>query len=99
MISSGIPTCRANASDLSRVPANISGAVSYCIYLVNEPVQKLVGVTLAMVVQGNAALFTMIWIPGAVVLPLLVSWWLHEWVELPAQHYGRAMAVAAVTAG
>jgi peptidoglycan/LPS O-acetylase OafA/YrhL len=75
------------------------GAVSYCIYLVNEPVQKLVGVTLAMVVQGNAALFTMIWIPGAVVLPLLVSWWLHEWVELPAQHYGRAMAVAAVTAG
>jgi len=75
------------------------GAVSYCIYLVNEPVQKLVGVTLAMVVQGNAALFTMIWIPGAVVLPLLVSWWLHEWVELPAQRYGRAMALAAVTAG
>jgi peptidoglycan/LPS O-acetylase OafA/YrhL len=75
------------------------GAVSYCIYLVNEPVQKLLGVTLAMVVQGNAALFTMIWIPGAVVLPVLVSWWLHEWVELPAQRYGRGMALAAVSAG
>jgi hypothetical protein len=52
-----------------------------------------------MVVQGNAALFTMIWIPGAVVLPVLVSWWLHEWVELPAQRYGRGMALAAVSAG
>jgi hypothetical protein len=31
MISSGIPTCRANFSDLSSVPASISGAVAYCI--------------------------------------------------------------------
>jgi peptidoglycan/LPS O-acetylase OafA/YrhL len=75
------------------------GAVSYCIYLVNEPVQKLLGVTLALLVQGNAALFTIIWIPGAVALPVLVSWWLHEWVELPAQRYGRSMALAAVSAG
>jgi peptidoglycan/LPS O-acetylase OafA/YrhL len=75
------------------------GAVSYCIYLVNEPVQKLLGVTLALLVQGNAALFTIIWIPGAVALPVLVSWWLHEWVELPAQRYGRGMALAAVSAG
>jgi hypothetical protein len=50
-------------------------------------------------VQGNAALFTIIWIPGAVALPVLVSWWLHEWVELPAQRYGRSMALAAVSAG
>jgi peptidoglycan/LPS O-acetylase OafA/YrhL len=75
------------------------GAVSYCLYLVNEPVQKLLGVTLAMLVHGDAALFTMIWIPGAVVLPILVSWWLHEWVELPGQRYGRGVALAAVSAG
>ena len=73
------------------------GAVSYCIYLVNEPVQKLLGVTLASG-AGDAALFTALWIPGAVVLPVLASWWLHEWIELPAQRYGRGMALA-VSAG
>ena len=77
----------------------VAFATSYRIYLVNEPVQKLLGVTLALLVQGNAALFTVIWIPGAVVLPILASWWLHEWVELPAQRYGRGMALAAVSAG
>ena len=59
------------------------GAVSYCIYLVNEPVQKLLGVTLALVVQGDAALFTALWLPGAVVLPVFAAWWLHEWIERP----------------
>lgn len=75
------------------------GAVSYCIYLVNEPVQKLLGVPLAMLAGGNARLFTALWIPGAVVLPVLAAWWLHEKIELPGQRYGRGMALAAVTAG
>jgi peptidoglycan/LPS O-acetylase OafA/YrhL len=70
------------------------GAVSYCIYLVNEPVQKLLGVALATMVNGDAALFTALWIPGAVVLPILASWWLHEQVELPAQRYGRGLALS-----
>ena len=68
------------------------GAVSYCIYLVNEPVQKLLGVTLAMLVQGDAALFTALWMPGAVVLPMLAAWWLHERIEVPALRRGRACA-------
>jgi peptidoglycan/LPS O-acetylase OafA/YrhL len=71
------------------------GAVSYCIYLVNEPVQKLVGVTLAALVGGDAALFTALWIPSAVVLPLLASWWLHERIEVPAQRQGRVLALTA----
>ena len=71
------------------------GAISYCLYLVNEPVQKLLGVTLAVLVQGDAALFTALWIPGAIVLPLLASWWLHEHIELPAQHFGRHVALSA----
>jgi peptidoglycan/LPS O-acetylase OafA/YrhL len=75
------------------------GAVSYCIYLVNEPVQKLLGVVLAILAQGHAALFTTLWLPGAVVLPIIASWWLHEWVELPAQRRGRSLALAAVRAG
>jgi peptidoglycan/LPS O-acetylase OafA/YrhL len=74
------------------------GAVSYCIYLANEPVQKLLGVGLALLAQGNATLFIATWIPGSVVLPILAAWWLHGWIELPAQRYGRGLALATVNA-
>ena len=72
------------------------GAVSYCIYLVNEPVQKLLGVTLSSMVGGDGTLFTVLWIPGALLLPILVASSLHKWIELPAQRYGRDIALAAV---
>ena len=62
------------AATLRSRPLVWLGAVSYCIYLVNEPVQKLLGVTLALVVQGDATLFTALWLPGAVVLPILAAW-------------------------
>jgi peptidoglycan/LPS O-acetylase OafA/YrhL len=68
------------------------GAISYCLYLVNEPVQKVVGVALAGMVQGDAALFTALWIPGAVALPVLAAWWLHAWIEAPALRWGRTLA-------
>ena len=80
------------AATLRSRPLVWLGAVSYCIYLVNEPVQKLLGVTLAVVVHGNAALFTALWLPGAVVLPVLAAWWLHERIEAPALRWGRARA-------
>ena len=72
------------------------GAISYCIYLVSEPVQKLLGVALAALARGDAALFTTIWVPGAVVLPIFAAWWLHERIELPAQRHGRDLAKATV---
>ena len=87
------------AAVLQSTPLVWLGAVSYCIYLVNEPVQKLLGVTLAVLVQGNATLFTALWIPSAVALPVLASWWLHRRVEVPAQRYGRSVALASVSAG
>jgi peptidoglycan/LPS O-acetylase OafA/YrhL len=67
------------------------GAVSYCLYLINEPVQKLLGVTLALVVQGDATLFTVLWLPGAVILPVLAAWWLHVLIEVPSLRRGRAV--------
>ncbi len=75
------------------------GAVSYCIYLVHEPVQRLLGIALALLVRGDAPLFTALWIPGAVVLPVLAAWWLHAVVEVPALRYGRGMARASLSAG
>jgi peptidoglycan/LPS O-acetylase OafA/YrhL len=87
-----VPSMGALAAALRSRPLVWLGAVSYCLYLVNEPVQKLLGVTLAVVVQGNATLLTALWLPGAVVLPVLAAWLLHEWIEAPTLRWGRALA-------
>ncbi len=68
------------------------GALSYCIYLTNEPVHKLLGLCLAAVAGGDGMLFTVLWLPGAVLLPLLLSTGLHAWIEVPALRWGRAYA-------
>jgi peptidoglycan/LPS O-acetylase OafA/YrhL len=68
------------------------GALSYCIYLVNEPVHKLLGVGLAAIAGGNGTVFTMLWLPSAVLLPVLLSAGLHAWVEVPALRWGRRYA-------
>jgi len=75
------------------------GGVSYSLYLVNEPLQKVLGVALAAVVHGNGRLFTVLWLPGSVVLPLLVAWWLRVVIEVPAMRYGRATARALLDLG
>jgi peptidoglycan/LPS O-acetylase OafA/YrhL len=89
---------RCLAAVLQSRPLVWLGAASYCIYLINEPAQKLLGVTLSLLVRGDATLFTLLWVPGATILPLLAAWGLHEWIELPAQRYGRGVALATVNA-
>jgi peptidoglycan/LPS O-acetylase OafA/YrhL len=68
------------------------GAVSYCIYLINEPVQKALGVTLAALCRGDGALFTACWLPGAILLPLGLGWLLHITVEQAGQRWGRRVS-------
>ena len=99
-----IAALRPLAAVLGSRPLVWLGAVSYCIYLLNEPVQKVVGVLLALATAGNAALFTTFWLPAALLLPVLAAWWLHERIEAPALRWGRAlarrgMAVVPVSAG
>ena len=69
------------------------GAVSYALYLANEPVQRLLGAGLAWAAAGNGTLFTVFWLPGAILLPLAVAAWLHRVLEVPAQQWGRARAM------
>lgn len=67
------------------------GAISYPIYLANEPLQKLIGHGLARAAAGDAALFTLLWIPAAIGVPLAASWWLHRYLEVPVLAWGRSL--------
>lgn len=62
------------------------GAISYCLYLVNEPVQRLLLLALP---GAGPAIFDVVWLPGAIGLPLLGAMWLHDSVEQPALRLGR----------
>jgi peptidoglycan/LPS O-acetylase OafA/YrhL len=88
----GTNPLRLLAAVLQSPPMVWLGGISYCLYLVNEPTQKLSGVMLAVVAEGDGALFTAMWMPVAVVLPVLAAWWLHAWIEAPALRWGRALA-------
>jgi peptidoglycan/LPS O-acetylase OafA/YrhL len=68
------------------------GAVSYPIYLANEPIQKALAYGLVCVVPGNPVLFDAVWLPAAVALPIGAAALLHRYVETPAHQWGRALA-------
>lgn len=73
------------AAILRAAPLQGLGAISYGIYLVNEPVQRLLGTILVPLVDGNVALFSALWLPLAVLLPTLAAIGLYVWVEVPGQ--------------
>ena len=68
------------------------GAISYPLYLVNEPLQKLAAVGLARIANGDAAVFTALWLPAAVLGPIGAAALLHRYLEAPALAWGRARA-------
>lgn len=84
---------------LRSAPLQWLGTISYGIYLVNEPVQRLLGAALVPLVAGNVGLFTLLWLPLAVLLPTLVAWGLYLWVEQPGQRLGRERLRQPVLAG
>jgi len=59
------------------------GAISYPLYLVNEPVQRACAMLVAPLVHGNAAVFTVFWLPMALILPAAAAGWVHRFVERP----------------
>jgi peptidoglycan/LPS O-acetylase OafA/YrhL len=75
------------------------GAVSYPIYLVNEPIQKALCFVLARLADGNATIFTVVWLPAAVGIPLAVAALLHRYIEAPGQKWGRKLAHRGVRHG
>lgn len=67
------------------------GAISYPLYLVNEPIQRLLGLVLGRLAEGDGALFTGLWFPAATLIPLAAAAALHRWIEQPALRWGRAI--------
>jgi peptidoglycan/LPS O-acetylase OafA/YrhL len=82
---------RASALLCSRT-ARYLGAISYCVYLVNEPIHKVAGEALSVFADGDSVLFTAFWIPLSIGLPLLAAAWLHTYLEAPALRWGRGFA-------
>jgi peptidoglycan/LPS O-acetylase OafA/YrhL len=72
--------------------ARYLGAISYCLYLVNEPIHKVTGAVLGPLAGGDGRLFTVLWVPLAIALPLLAAAWLHTHLETPALRWGRNVA-------
>lgn len=82
--------CLRHASNLLRGrPAQYLGAISYCVYLVNEPIHRLLANGLASVARGDPTVFTALWVPSALLLPILAAHWLHRRVERPGMRWGR----------
>ena len=67
------------------------GAISYPIYLANEPIQKALAFALIWIAPGNALAFDLVWLPAAVGLPIGAAAWLHRYVETPAHRWGRSL--------
>jgi peptidoglycan/LPS O-acetylase OafA/YrhL len=95
-----LPRLQPLAMLLRSPPLQWLGAISYGLYLVNEPLQRLLGTVLVGVVAGDGHLFTLLWLPLATILPVLAAAWLHRWVEVPGQRlFDRRRAVAARRVG
>jgi peptidoglycan/LPS O-acetylase OafA/YrhL len=74
-------------------PARYLGTISYCLYLVNEPIHKVTGQALSRFADGDGWLFTVLWIPLSIGLPFLAAVWLHTSLEAPALRWGREVAL------
>lgn len=68
--------------------AQYLGAISYPLYLVNEPVQRACAMLIAPFAHGSAAIFSSLWLLPALVLPIPAAMALHHWVEAPAMRSG-----------
>ncbi len=59
------------------------GAVSYPLYLVNEPVQRAMALLIGPIAHGDAALFSTLFLPTSIALSLTLAAGLHHGIEIP----------------
>ena len=86
------PPLRPLAAVLNSAPMQWLGRISYPLYLIHIPVQRLLMLAIARVVDGHAVVFTLLWAPAAILVPLIVASALHRWVEVPCWQRSRRQA-------
>jgi peptidoglycan/LPS O-acetylase OafA/YrhL len=69
--------------------AQYLGAISYPLYLLNEPVQRACAMLIAPSIHGDPDLFTAFWLPAALTMPVLAAMALHHAVEKPFSRRGK----------
>jgi peptidoglycan/LPS O-acetylase OafA/YrhL len=71
------------ATLLNAAPLQWLGRISYPLYLIHLPVQRLLMLAIARIVGSHAIGFSLLWGPAAILVPVIVAYGLHRWVELP----------------
>jgi peptidoglycan/LPS O-acetylase OafA/YrhL len=80
------------ARALNARPLQWFAGISYPLYLTHLPIQRLLMLAMAPMVGQRWGLFNMLWGPVAMLIPLLVAYALHRWVEVPCWRWSRDQA-------
>lgn len=75
---------------LTAPPLLWCGGISYALYLLHAPLQRLLMLAIAPWAAGDGAVFTLLWAPPALLLPLLAATLVHHWIETPIRLWSRA---------
>jgi peptidoglycan/LPS O-acetylase OafA/YrhL len=73
------------------------GGISYPLYLIHAPVQRLLMLALGPVAHSDWAVFTLLWGPPAILAPIVLAYALHRWVEVPCWRWSRRLAAYPAT--
>ena len=90
---------RPMAAVLNAAPLQWLGRISYPLYLIHIPVQRLLMLALAPFVGSRPLAFSLLWGPAAFLVPLIVAYGLHCWVEVPCWRWARNRAAGPTSLG
>jgi peptidoglycan/LPS O-acetylase OafA/YrhL len=75
-----------------------AGRISYPLYLIHAPIQRLLMLWLGPLAHGDWGRFTLLWVGPAFALPILAAVLVHAWVEEPLRRWSRARLAEQATA-
>jgi peptidoglycan/LPS O-acetylase OafA/YrhL len=75
---------------LTAPPLLWCGGISYALYLVHAPLQRLLMLAIAPWAGDDERLFTLLWALPAILLPLAAAALVHRWIEEPIRLWSRA---------
>lgn len=74
---------------LTAPPLLWCGKISYALYLVHAPLQRLLMLAIAPWAAGDGRVFTLLWVWPAILVPLTAAALVHRWVEAPIRLWSR----------